>query len=68
MTILVRMQEGTEIERLEARIELYEKMIIMEQENIRRLRVRATPHLADLTRELREMHHELKILKQREKY
>lgn len=68
MPILVRMQEGTEIERLEARIELYEKMITMEQENIRRLRVSATPHLADLTRELREMHHELKILKQREKY
>ena len=68
MPRLVRMQEGTEIERLEARIELYENMILMEQENIRRLRVRATPHLADLTRELKEMYHELRVLKLREKY
>ena len=68
MPAIVRMQEGNEIERLEARIELYETMIMMETENIERLRVRATPHLSDLTRELKEMHHELQVLKQRERY
>ena len=64
MTALQRLHEGTQKERIEARIELYEMMIALEQENIRRLGVGATPHLADLRNELKTLYAELEEMEE----
>lgn len=66
MPTIVRMNQGSEIERLEARIEMHEKMFMKELENIRRLNIYSSPHLAALTQELKRMYIELGELKKKE--
>ena len=54
------LQEGNKEERLKARIYLYEKMLMLEQENARRLGVGTTVHLESLAKELKEIYKELR--------